>query len=626
MAFTFQAYRNPYVSTIADLLSRGEDAKAKALIDVANAQARAAEARGQAYGGAIESVGKIVSGIPAQMQANKDQAFQAAQRARLLQQQKLDAAARDRQEEARVNADRFRANPSVTTVVPGQAGSLPDRMLPSFSPETFVPDGAATSPDTLGGMLRKANVFGQEPASSRLADTIPSASMTGAATVAPRLAATMTGPDTTKTTNTSKRRDENGLELWDVEGYKQQQAALGLGAEAQTTVASMTESNNEMLKHHASAVALSKADAGRASRLPDPLIAAAVKQLLVSYRKNGVLPPDQLDAVEQQVNAIDQLPQEQQTVAYRKFLQSVSDVPVAEDFTLGEGGKRYSGTGTLIADNPKAIKDPELYQVTVAGPDGKPMTRLATEAEVRAGIAVYREPKIPSAGNLRFLTGPNGDVIEWPTTTPAPKGYKPYDAVAERGSGAQKVESGPVLLRAALSSLKEIDGGLTQQSGVTGILAGAGQSIMGAANLDVVPGVYNGLAAAIPIRLAKASGEQGNLALGEQEVWRPIAPKASDPYNIRQAKYAAIEAFVTAVESGKQTRDASGVIVSNSRLADNLLTTLTRLNGGAVAPNAAITAPPPVVDFGGSGRPAVVIGPTQGSEFVIRGARPSGGR
>ena len=61
MAFDFQAYRNPYVSTIADLLSRGEDAKAKALVDVANAQARAAEVRAQAYGGAVENVGKIAS-------------------------------------------------------------------------------------------------------------------------------------------------------------------------------------------------------------------------------------------------------------------------------------------------------------------------------------------------------------------------------------------------------------------------------------------------------------------------------------------------------------------------------------------------------------------------------------
>jgi hypothetical protein len=195
--------------------------------------------------------------------------------------------------------------------------------------------------------------------------------------------------------------------------------------------------------------------------------------------------------------------------------------------------------------------------------------------------------------------------------------------LAAREAKSQKGESGPVLLRAALSSLKEIDGGLTQQSGVTGMLAGAGQSIIGAVGRDAVPGVYNGLAAAIPIRLAKASGEQGNLALGEQAVWRSITPKASDPYNIRQAKYAAIEEFITAVESGKQTRDASGVIVPNSRLAGNLLTTLTRLNGGAVAPNAAIAAPPFVVDFGELGRPAVVIRPKQGSGFVVKASRPS---
>ena len=61
MAFNFQAYRNPYVGTIAELLSRGEDAKAKALIDVANAQAQAAQVRGQAYGGAVEGIGNIAA-------------------------------------------------------------------------------------------------------------------------------------------------------------------------------------------------------------------------------------------------------------------------------------------------------------------------------------------------------------------------------------------------------------------------------------------------------------------------------------------------------------------------------------------------------------------------------------
>ena len=84
MAFEYTPYRNPYIGTIADLMARGEDAKAKALIDVASAQARAAEAKGQIYGNAISSIGQQIGNIPAQMQANKEQAFKADQQARLV--------------------------------------------------------------------------------------------------------------------------------------------------------------------------------------------------------------------------------------------------------------------------------------------------------------------------------------------------------------------------------------------------------------------------------------------------------------------------------------------------------------------------------------------------------------
>ena len=99
MPFEYQAYRNPYVGTIAELLSRGEDAKAKALIDVANAQARAQEVRGQAWGGAIEGIGQTIAAIPGQIQAQKDQAFKTAQQARLV-----DAQARQDKADALGNA------------------------------------------------------------------------------------------------------------------------------------------------------------------------------------------------------------------------------------------------------------------------------------------------------------------------------------------------------------------------------------------------------------------------------------------------------------------------------------------------------------------------------------------
>jgi hypothetical protein len=445
MAFNFQAYRNPYVSTIAELLSRGEDAKAKALVDVANAQARAAEARGQAYGGAIESVGKIVSGIPAQIQAGKDQAFQKAQRERLIVQQARDDAATTRLDQSRIAADRFRSNPNATTVIPGQAGSLPDRMLPSFSPDTFVPDGAATSTDMLGGMLRKANVFGQQPASQRLADTIPSASMSGVAAVAPRLAATMTGPDTTTTTNTSTRRDENGLELWDVEGYKQQEAAAGRGAEAQVTAKAMMESNDEMVKHYASAVALMQGDARRLSNQPDALLETGIDQLIERYRKNAVLPQEQLDAAAQQVDAIKQLPQEQQSLARRKFLRSVSgDKP---NIVSGKPGDIFFDPDTREVIGSVAQKE---VPVTLVGApygkldkNGKPQLfqRLSDRTEYPVG------PPIPPAA-----TGSRSEAVSPTAKLSATMGLRTQ--VGKETNAAKTVETQLANMEDSLKAVK----------------------------------------------------------------------------------------------------------------------------------------------------------------------------
>ena len=96
MAFEYTPYRNPYVGTIADLMARGEDAKAKALVDVASAQARAAEAKGQIYGNAIQDIGqsasKALSDYTLEKQNAPIRAQEAEMRAMTL------AAARDNQQ------------------------------------------------------------------------------------------------------------------------------------------------------------------------------------------------------------------------------------------------------------------------------------------------------------------------------------------------------------------------------------------------------------------------------------------------------------------------------------------------------------------------------------------------
>ena len=61
MPFQYTPYRNQYVGSIADLMGRGRDAEAQALIDSANAQAQAAQISGQAWGGAIQGIGNTVA-------------------------------------------------------------------------------------------------------------------------------------------------------------------------------------------------------------------------------------------------------------------------------------------------------------------------------------------------------------------------------------------------------------------------------------------------------------------------------------------------------------------------------------------------------------------------------------
>lgn len=110
MAFEYTPYRNPYIGTIADLMARGKDAKAKALIDVASAQARAAEAKGQIYGNAISNIGQ---GIAKSLTDYNDPK-------RKLQEMAFNQAATDARAEAATRSVLGQTErPMVRTAVPG---------------------------------------------------------------------------------------------------------------------------------------------------------------------------------------------------------------------------------------------------------------------------------------------------------------------------------------------------------------------------------------------------------------------------------------------------------------------------------------------------------------------------
>jgi len=57
--FEYKPFINPYIGSISELMGKGDEAKAQALLRIGEIQARAAEQQGQAWGNAIQGLGNI---------------------------------------------------------------------------------------------------------------------------------------------------------------------------------------------------------------------------------------------------------------------------------------------------------------------------------------------------------------------------------------------------------------------------------------------------------------------------------------------------------------------------------------------------------------------------------------
>jgi len=561
MAFEYTPYRNPYIGTIADLMARGEDAKAKALIDVASAQARAAEAKGQIYGNAISSIGQQIGNIPAQMQANKEQAFKADQQARMVRGQQQEDAAK-----------------AMFNQIMGSKNML----------------GVTRGPLSAPVVTPATTTAGTDMESENIPDTPETQTLPSRAFM----------PTVTKPFKELSVRGVDGLDKWDVEKASQQFASLGLGVEGQKYLELMRGSNDDMDKHHASAMDLVKKSAARALQAGSfDMMLGSTNALMDQLANNKVIGREDLSAFQQQIDGLNALPQNQKETALRGLLRNISgqDRRIS-NLSPGESAVDLD-TGEVLSTNVKPSP------VTMVGnpfarvnpKTGKPelMQRFSDGTMQFAGNPV--PPTQPAGPRPTYVTlsSPSGEQRQMENgpqaNTLLSQGWKILQS-GQAGDASTQAK-GISLLEGSLANLRKIDKGLTQQSGITGAISGRIQKGLGAMSLDVLPSVYDGLSAAIPITLAKAAGEVGNLALQEQKVWEPLSPKSSDGFAIRQAKYAAIDAFVAAVRKGP-SRDGNGKIVPPAVLADDLLQTLTNLNNGVVP----ITTPTAKAAFDDAGR------------------------
>ncbi len=280
MAFEYTPYRNPYIGSIADLMARGGDAKARALMDVASAQARAAETKGQIYGNAISNIGQSASKALSDYTLEKqnapiraaDAAFAAGQRQRTIDQQ-------GREDQAR-------------SLIQEISTSRPTQGFRYGPPTEGVAADASTSDD-------------YDP--------------TARTTLASRAVVPTTTP------SPYFEEDASGVTMWKIPEVIQAFSRLGLDGAAYANQLSVL--NQGAQERHNSSIKQAQSAALNLIGVPADLMPDALEGVIQFFEKNRALPATLLNVMRQQAVAIRQLPLPAQDKAYAALLRRVAGEP-----------------------------------------------------------------------------------------------------------------------------------------------------------------------------------------------------------------------------------------------------------------------------------------------------------
>jgi hypothetical protein len=123
------------------------------------------------------------------------------------------------------------------------------------------------------------------------------------------------------------------------------------------------------------------------------------------------------------------------------------------------------------------------------------------------------------------------------------------------------MRAGITRLTTSLTMLEALDRDLTQRTGIAGRVAGRGQEWWAALTGEDTPAtLYKAVSDSLLPALARSSGEVGNLAEREQTRYARLAPRVTDPLNIRQAKYAAIRYIIDAANKGARADELASFL------------------------------------------------------------------
>jgi hypothetical protein len=361
MPFQYTPYRNQYVGSMTDLMGRGRDAEAQALITAANAQAQAAQVSGQAWGGALQGIGNTIAAIPGQMQAQQD-------RDRVMEQ-------RERDDQARVLRAETYAPPTIgSSILPGTPSSL----------ESYAPSEDAVS------------LYGEGPPSQPvMRPTLPTSETYGPGMIDPY-----------------RTEDANGSNIFDLEQIMAAFATAGLDPPDMSPYIAI---NQEITGRFDQSLLNARGIARSLLEGPEGAWGQGLLTSLGVFEANGLLPAAMLSSMRAQLQDIESLSPDEKEARLGQLLHQltgdaaaetkfVSDDAVAVE-TLPGGGLRTTpvtppserpvGRPTAQTLNGKAVN-------VWWGRDGVARDRHGTEliGEILPASATERLPTPGSVGDL----------------------------------------------------------------------------------------------------------------------------------------------------------------------------------------------------------------------------------
>ena len=319
MPFQYTPYQNRYVGSIADLMGRGRDAEAQALITAANAQAQAAQASGQAWGGAIQGIGNTIAAIPGQMQAQQDRETALAQQARVIEQQ-------ERTDQARaLRADIFNQTPAHTT-------------------GPVMPEGTKLSPTTPGAPVEGPG------------------SMAGDWDVA-------TGRELP---NRYRTTDANGSDIFDLEQIVATFAAAGLDP---PDMSPYTAINQEITGRFAQSLQHARGIARSLLEGPTGAWDQGLSTALGVFEANGLLPAQMLSSMRAQLQDIGTLPPPEKEARLGQLLHQLTGEAAPEPKFVSPDAVAVETVpgGKITATPVTPPSDRPVGKPTAASLDGKPV-------------------------------------------------------------------------------------------------------------------------------------------------------------------------------------------------------------------------------------------------------------